>query len=301
MTAPSLGRLLISHITLRGPELAQLYALIAERPGVSYDELTDALMPAGANTSSFGLEEAPLREALNFLLVARLVEQQGPSRRKARFLATSLLADTPFALLLLRHIEAHSDERQRAPALIYRQLVTDDVLAITPAVLREQMERGAHRSLFIWTSEKISFWGHLAAYIGLICRSEREAELLVVPQPGLALAALRWASGQASTSSLDALLEVIDANLFACFTSRGRLHRGLTQTLLALDRLGHIRLAHSADAARSLMLGERRVSEVWINESGCEHERVWCGQQPNHPALPRVDEVEEVERIPSKN
>ena len=56
MSAPSLGRLLISHITLRGLELAQLYAFIAERPGVSYDELTNALMPVGASDSLFGLE-----------------------------------------------------------------------------------------------------------------------------------------------------------------------------------------------------------------------------------------------------
>lgn len=279
MTAPSLGRLLISHITLRGSELAQLYALIAEQPGVSYDELTDALMPSGASDSSFGLEEAPLREALNFLLVAGLVEQQGPSRRKASFQATPLLAGAPFALLLLRHIHRHDDERQRAPALIYRQLVSDDVLAITPSVLREQMERGLHRKLFTWTGEKISFWGHLVGYIGLIRRSEREAELLIVPQPNMALAALRWGSGQASTSSLDAVLEVIDANLFACFTSRGRVHRGLAQTLLALDRLGRIRLSHSADAARSIMLGERRVSDIWLINSGVDGHAVGAPQQ----------------------
>ena len=279
MTSPSLGRLLISHITLRGPELSQLYTIIVERPGVSYDELTNALMPAGANISSFGLEEAPLREALNFLLVARLVEQQGPRRRKASFQATPLLAGAPFALLLLRHIQAHGDERQRAPTLIYQQLVSDDVLAIIPTVLREQMERGAHRSLFTWTSEKISFWGHLAGYVGLIRRSEREAELLIVPQPNLALAALRWASAQASTSSLDALLDAIDTNLFACFTSRGRVHRGLAQTLLALERLGHIRLSHSADAAHSLMLGDRRVSDVWLINSGVNGHAVGMLQQ----------------------
>jgi hypothetical protein len=204
LTSPSLGRLLISHIALRGPELAQLYTLIANQPGVGYNELTDVLMPAGASDSSFGLVEASLREALNVLLVARLVEQQGSSRRKASFHATPLLAGAPFALLLLHYIQTHSDERQRAPALIYRQLASHDVLEITPAVMRDQMERGAHSKLFTWISEKISFWGHLAGCIGLIRRSERETEL-PVPQPNLALAALRWASGQTSTSSLDAL------------------------------------------------------------------------------------------------
>src|SRR5262249_12586904 len=148
MSTPSLSRLLISHITLRGPELRQIHTLIEERPGINYDDLAATVIPAVPPTD-FGLEEAPLREALNFLLVARLVEQQGPSRRKASFHATPLLAGAPFTLLLLHHIQAHRDERQRAPALIYRQLVSDDVLAITPSVLREQMERGAHRNLFI--------------------------------------------------------------------------------------------------------------------------------------------------------
>src|SRR5689334_4366852 len=121
MTSPSLGRLLISHITLRGPELSQLYKLIAEQPNISYDDLIEVLMPLAVGASPFGLDEAPLREAVNFLLVARLIEQQGSSRRKASFMATPLLKEAPFAPLLLYHIQAHSDERQRAPALIYRQ------------------------------------------------------------------------------------------------------------------------------------------------------------------------------------
>jgi hypothetical protein len=241
--------------------------LVAEQPGVSYDDLLAMLMPK-IGESSFGLEEAPLREALNFLLVVRLIEQQGPSRRKANFIATPLLSDAPFALLLMHHIQAHDDERQRAPVLIYRQMVADDVLAISPQALREQMERGPHRSLFTWTSEKISFWAHLITYAGLIRRSEREADLLIVPRPELLLSALRWASAQEGLStSLDAMLLRIDSALFACFTSRGRVHRGLAQALLALDRVGHLRLTHSADAARSLMLGERRISDVWVGDS----------------------------------
>lgn len=282
MTTPSLGRLLISHITLRGPDLAQLYALIAERASVSYIDLSEALIPAGVGGSPFGLDEAPLREALNFLLVARLVEQQGASRHRARFRATPLLAGTPFALLLLHHLQTHSDERQRALPLIYQQLVSEDILAISPSALRERMERGALCKLFTWTGEKITFWGHLAGYIGLIRRSEREAELLVVPQPAIALAALRWAAATCPTSSLDALLDLIDANLFACFTSRRRVHRGLAQTLLALDRLGRIRLSHSADAARSLMLGERRASDVWLIGPEADGHAVGAPQHREH-------------------
>ena len=87
MSTPSLGRLLVSHITLRGPELRQLYELIEARPDISYDDIA-AATTAVVLASAFGLEEAPLREALNFLLVAGMVEQIGPSRRKAIFRAT---------------------------------------------------------------------------------------------------------------------------------------------------------------------------------------------------------------------
>ncbi|MEI7769626.1 MAG: hypothetical protein WCI67_06545 [Chloroflexales bacterium] len=174
------------------------------------------------------------------------------------------------------------------------------------------MERGALRDLFAWTGEKLLLWAHLSAFIGLVRRSERSPELLIVPQPSLILDALRWAAhpsskpdevkgvfcgegqalsaplpegtrgvfcgeGQALSAplpeggppqlggeglSLAAALTQIDAEIFACFTARGRVHRGLAQTLLAMERLGHIRMTHHADAARSLLLGDRRVSEV---------------------------------------
>ena len=284
MTAPSLGRLLISHITLRGPELAQLYALVLAHPSISYDDLAQALVPGWTGGSEFGLEDATLREALNFLLVAHMLAQDGLSRRKASFRATPLLQGLGFAPLLLHHIHSHEDQRQRALSAIYRQLVADDVLALTPAALRERMERGALRDLFIWTGEKISLWAHLLAFLGLIRRLEREAELLILPQPELLMHALHWANTQCNapplrygegaggevkhrTRSLNALLSQIDSQLFACFTSRGRAHRGLAQTLLTLERQGQIVLSHSADAAQSLLLGERRVSDIALQGS----------------------------------
>jgi hypothetical protein len=263
MTTPSLGRLLISHIPLRGPELCQLYALIAAHPGISYADLAAQLVVSRDDDDAFGLAEAPLREALNFLLVARLVEQQGSSRFKASFQATPLLPDTPFPLLLLYHIHQHEDERQRAPVLIYRQLVSEDTLATSASTLRDQMERGAYRDLFVWTGEKIGFWLHLCHYLGLIRRLERSTEVLMVPQPALVLTALDWTQRQVGADvSLAACLRLIDDTFFACFTRRGRVHRGLAQTLLAMESLGQVRLTHRADAAHSLLLGERRISEV---------------------------------------
>jgi hypothetical protein len=149
------------------------------------------------------------------------------------------------------------------------------------------MERGVLRDLLAWTGEKLLLWAHLSAFIGLVRRSERSPELLIVPQPSLILDALTWASTQSTPLSrrsgrgaggeglsaegedfsLAAALTLIDAEIFACFTARGRVHRGLAQTLLAMERLGHIRMTHHADAARSLLLGERRVRQVALTTS----------------------------------
>ncbi|NTU86160.1 MAG: hypothetical protein HGA45_43670, partial [Chloroflexales bacterium] len=103
------GRLLISHITLRGPELAQAYGLIVARHEVSGDDIVAALCPA-AGTSPFALADAPLREALSFLSLSGLVEARG---RQRRYSPTPSLSAEPFPLLLLHHLAAHSDRRQQ--------------------------------------------------------------------------------------------------------------------------------------------------------------------------------------------
>lgn len=265
MTTPSLGRLLISHITLRGPELAQLYGLIVEHPGISFTDLVYQLVPKGAPDIEFGLDEAPLREALNFLLVVGLVAQSGPSRRKASFLPSPHLPGPSFPLLLLHHMYTHLDERQRAITQIHSQLVADDILALTPQALRNHMERSPTRVPFVWTGEKITFWTHIASYLGVARRLDRSQDVLIVPRPVLVKDALQWANTQSDArQSLYGCLQVIEEMFFTCFTSRGQVHRGLAQTLTAMHRLGTLRLTHSADAAHSLLLGDWRVSEVHL-------------------------------------
>lgn len=262
-SSPSLGRLLISHITLRGPEIEQLYSQIADCSNINYDDLCAQIVPLHAEGSEFGLDQAALREALNFLLVARLVGQQGATRRRATFYVTPRLERTSFPLLLLHHLLTHPDERQQAISTIYAQLVADDTFALTPQAIRSQMERGPLRELFAWTGEKIALWTHLLSYVGLVRRLDRGDDVLLVPRPALVLAALSGAGARAdATCSLADCLQVIDTQIFACFTRRGRVHSGLAQTLIALHRLGRVRLSHSADAARSLLLIDWRVSDV---------------------------------------
>lgn len=266
-TAPSAGRLLISHITLRGPELAQLYSLIADQGEPEYATLVDRLVPVAGETP-FDLAEAPLREALNFLIVAGMVEQLGSSRRKARFRVTPLHRHLDFALLLLLHIGSRDDERQRAIRLIYGQLVADDAVSTTVAALRDTMERGPYRTLFAWTGEKVLFWSHLADYLGLLRRLDRSSEIIVAPRPALLRAALAAAlQVHPHDTSLAGALQYVDEQFFACFTARGRVHRGLAQALLALEQQGCLALRHNADAAQSLLLGERRVSDLVIADS----------------------------------
>jgi hypothetical protein len=155
-------------------------------------------------------------------------------------------------------------------ALVYRELVAADALTRTQQAVREQMERGPLRALFAWTGEKVALWTHLTHHLGLARRLERSAEVLIVPRPDLVLAALCWATRQdpVGTHSLRDALDAIDRSLFACYTSRGRVHGGLAQALSALEHAGQVQITHSADAARSLLVGERRASEVRLRAAG---------------------------------
>ena len=265
MTATS-GRLLISHITLRGPELAQVYATIAAYPESTLDDLRGRLCPA-PGTVPHELADAPLREVLSFLSITGLIATQG---RVRRYTVTTTDTHASFPLLMLHALTAHADPRQRALSAIQRILVANDTLTIASPALRAQIERGPLRNLFAWTGEKVHFWSQLMAYLGLVRRPERFLDVILVPQPHLVFEALRWAQQQVGRVSavgdmrfsLAGALHQIDTALFACFTERGRVHQGLVQTLTALEYVGTLEFTHHTDAAQSLLLGDRRVSDV---------------------------------------
>ncbi|GAB4199195.1 MAG: hypothetical protein OHK0022_19240 [Roseiflexaceae bacterium] len=262
MTTTSSGRLLISHITLRGPELRQTYTLVAREPGLTYADLAERCL-AWAEGAAFGLEEAPLRESLSFLAGAGMIEQSGQGARR-RLRATPPLPNADFALLLLHHLWTRRDIRQRALLLIYQQLAAEPLRSIELREARQRMEAGPHGSLFAWTGEKLTFWSQLMEYTGLVRRLSA-GTVVCLPREKLVLRALRATAESVSrVHGLAELLDRIDQRFFACFTARSQVNSGLAQTLVALHRAGYIRLSHSADAARSLSLGDWRVSEVTI-------------------------------------
>jgi hypothetical protein len=53
----------------------------------------------------------------------------------------------------------------------------------------------------------------------------------------------------------------------------------MVETLLALARLNRVGRSFSADAAHSLTLGYRRVSDVWLINSGADGHAVGMPQQ----------------------
>lgn len=272
LASPSLNRLLISHITLRGPEIEQVYEQVASAGSQSYEQLAMNFIPGWQPDATFALAEATFREALNFLLVAGMVEQSGDSRRKATFLAAPGILTKSFPLLLLAHLNTHPDQRQHAIALVFKQMVSTDTLSTSARDLRAQLERGPYQSLFTWTGEKIFFWSQLAAHIGLVRRLDRTFEIVAVPQPGLLMAALEHAASAYYLQSggvmpIYTLLEIIDNTLFACFTRKGSVATGIAQCLVAMHRRGDICLTHSTDAAHSLLLGDWRVSNIRFEQS----------------------------------
>jgi hypothetical protein len=104
----------------------------------------------------------------------------------------------------------------------------------------------------------------LCEHLGLVRSVARDNHVLLAPRPELVIAALRTQLGDRYVASLAMCLHELDASFFACFTARGTVQRGLAQTLIALHRLGALRLSHSSDAAQSLILGEWRVSDVEV-------------------------------------
>lgn len=219
------------------------------------------LIPTGFSKGSKALDLAPLREALNFLVVAGLIVQEGSHLLNARFHACP--SNGLFTLDLLRQLQSHSEERQRALVLVHRQLVEDDTVAITLPQLRARVEQGPYRTLFAWTGEKLLFWSQLASHLGLIRSLARSGELLVIPTMELVESALRQVAGlDEGPCLLDDLLRQVDSAFFACYTNRGHIHAGLSHTLAAMHQLARFRLAHHADAARSHRLGTRRVSHL---------------------------------------
>ena len=268
MSSPSLGRLLISHITLRGPEIAQLYALIAAEAEITYEDLMDRMVLRVGSSDVFGLEEASAREALNFLLVTRLITQHGSVRRCSVFQVSSQMPEAPFALMLLHHLVIHDDVRQQAMNLVHRQLIQDDILWIDNADLRIRIERSTLKNLFTWTSEKLSLWASIYGFLGTLRRLERTNELILLPQPHLILSALSWAARLLDNSgSLGDYVHMIDRQLFGCLTHRGRLHQGTMQVLVTLQRHGQIELTHESDAIQSVLVGDRRISHVWLKSN----------------------------------
>lgn len=261
----SSNRLLISHITLRGRELKQLYDQIAVRPGISCEDLMVALTPE--QPRACGLADATLLEALNFLVIAGMIRQEGAERRHASFYPTPQLVDAPFALLLLHHLQTHPDRRQQALALIQRLLAAEDALALTPAQVRERMERSPIGSLFAWTGEKVRFWSSLAHYLGIVRWFGSNTDIWLVPQPYVLFQSLEWVVRQedANEQLLGRVLDDVDRRFFACYTAQKRVHQGMVQSLLALERMGRVQLSHRADAPRSLLLNERRVSHVRLS------------------------------------
>lgn len=263
---PSRGRLLISHITLRGPELAQTYRWILSNPETAYDSVLAFARLGRTEVNEFGLDDATTREALNFLLIAGMVAQTGSPRARARFSASPLDPKLPFELLLLHHLSAHESLRHRALRLVHDVAVGHGIVITTVEALREELERSPYQDLFAWTGEKVRFWSHLMNFVGLTRRLQRSGAIAVVPVRHLLLTALRAVGASEETPTpVHSLLAEIETRFFACLESSHHVHAGVAQSLEALSSEGSLRLLHLADAAQSLLVGERRVSHLRLS------------------------------------
>jgi hypothetical protein len=258
-------RLLINRITLRGPEMERLFHHIRRHPGASYESLVSRYVPPEPGVFSAANDEL-LKDAIGFMLTAGVLELQTNSNAWAKrtFRVPPDLPTDDFRLELLAGLRFQSDARQRALAGVHDHLVSLDAVHVPANHTHRWMERSAWGGLFGWNEEKCRLAVGLFGFLGLVVPLDDNG-YYCLPRLSLLRAIFKQVRKEAQAGRrmpVRDLLEAVEVSYFACFTPKGRVHRGLAFTLEEMADRGLIRLIHQADSARSVLIGPRRVSEV---------------------------------------
>lgn len=258
-------RLLINRITLRGPEMERIFRHVRRHPGVSYEALVERYVPPEPGVFSPTNDEL-LKDAIGFMLTAGVLALESNSNAWAKrtFVVPPDLPTDDFRLELLAALRAQPDPRQRAVAGVHDHLAGMDVVHVPANHTHRWMERSEWGGLFSWNEEKTRLVVGLYSYLGLVVPLEDNG-YMCIPRLALVKAIFKQVRKEAAAGArmpIRDVLEAIETSYFACFTAKGRVHRGLAFALEEMADRGMIRLRHQADSARSVLVGTRRVSEV---------------------------------------
>jgi hypothetical protein len=258
--------LLINRITLRGPEIKRVFEYIRKKGLTNYIELVERYVPKDNNIFS-ELNDDILKDTIGFLLSSGLLEisENGRSWSVRSFSVPSDLSqETSFQNLLLKTILNMNDTKQRALTLIHKTLVEKDILHIQYSEIVKVIERSDIANIFSWNEEKINFWANIFDFCRLI-RNLKGNGVWIIPKPELILESLIILKDQSPNFiSINSWVTFFESNFGSCITKKGRLHKGFSMMFELLEQNNQLKMVHKDDSIKTILIGNRRVSEVII-------------------------------------
>lgn len=257
--------LLINRITLRGPELKRVFEYVKKREEVSYLELIERYVPKDNNIFS-ELNDDILKDTIGFLISSGLLKitENGRSWSNRSFGIVKNFNNEPFTNLLLKTILDMDDQKQKALSLIHKILIEKDILHIQYSEIVKLIERSDLSDLFSWNEEKINFWANIYDFCKLI-RNLKGNGVWIIPQPELILESLILLKQEnINFISINSWIVFFENNFGACITKKGRLHKGFAMTFELLEQRNQLKMIHKDDSIKTILIGNKRVSEVQI-------------------------------------
>ena len=232
-------RLLLGYVTLRGPDLEQVYRYLESNSPCEVSQIVDDLFVGSDSEGSNHPEEC-----LRFLQTVDMVRKTDEGYV---IMNEEVSEDTSFGLKLLRHLKEQGG-KQSSLTYILELIAREDLSTTTQSDLIATIERDDNGYDFSWTDPKIKQWSYLMDYIGVI-RMETENELIFYPKRDLVLELLINHHNQTEEDNLTSLVEYIEKNYWNCMTqsTQPTIYEGLSATLLNMHRSGIIQLQSYSD------------------------------------------------------
>lgn len=258
--------LLINRITLREPELKRVFEYVRKKEIVFYTDLLNRYVPKDNNIFS-DLNDDILKDAIGFLVTLSLLEII--ENNKSWLLRSFSVSDKykkekSFENILLKSIINMIDVKQRALYLVHKNLIDKDILHIQYSDIVKILERSEVCDIFSWNEEKIHFWSNLFDFCGLI-RNLKGNGVWLFPKEELILNSfILLKDKNPNFISINSWVLFFEENFGSCMTKKGKLHKGFSMVFDLLEKNNHIKLLHKDDSTKSILIGNRRISEVVV-------------------------------------
>jgi len=235
-------RILLSHITVRGPDLESIHQVVKDRKSASFDFLANLFAMPEAGGS--GVQVHQLRECLNFLETVGIIKAN-KSTKGEEFVLEPNLPDVAFPLILLNRLKLSAEN---SFYLVHKHLVSNDVLSVDMGALKRTVESSLELG-FTWNEQKLGFWMNLADYLGLGKKYAYSQIFVCFPSSELLKNLLTVTVSKRKSGervNLGEFVNYLSTEFFECLTREGLLFKGLQQSLLVLQRKGRISLVPAA-------------------------------------------------------